>query len=213
MSLWPDRFLCPKERGPFPAVILISGSGRQDRDSQLFEHRPFLVLADHLTRNGIAVLRHDDRGVGDSSGRHAGATSANFAADTLAAFAFLQGRSEIDPARIGLIEHSEGGIIAPIAIAQTEDSAFAVLMAAPGVNGASLLLAQRRAIGEAQWEAQESIARRQALQHLMFSAAAERENSEAVEAFLAKRLTDTVLTEAGVPVTQRDALIAQVTEP
>lgn len=203
----------PEGDGPFPAVILISGSGPQDRDSQLFGHRPFLVLADHLTRNGIAVLRHDDRGVGESSGSHAGTTSADFATDTLAALAFLQTRPEIDAERIGLIGHSEGGIIAPMALGASDAFAFAVLMAAPGVDGASLLRAQRRAIGEAQGESQASIASGQALQDAMFSAVAEGESSEAVAALLAERLTDEVMTEAGVPVSQRDALIAQITEP
>src|SRR5262249_59967373 len=103
----------PEGPGPFPAAILISGSGEQDRDETLFEHKPFLVLADTLTRRGIAVLRLDDRGVGGSTGTTITSTSDDFAGDVLAGLDFLKTRGEIDPARLGLIGHSEGGIIAP----------------------------------------------------------------------------------------------------
>ena len=103
----------PAGRGPFPAVILISGSGAQDRDETIFQHKPFLVLADTLTRRGIAVLRVDDRGVGGSTGSMSKSTSEDFAGDVLAGIAFLKSRPEIDARKIGLIGHSEGGIIAP----------------------------------------------------------------------------------------------------
>lgn len=120
---------------PFPAVILITGSGSQDRDESIFGHRPFLVLADYLTRQGIAVLRVDDRGVGKSKGDASQATSEDFAQDVLAGVAYLKTRKEIDPKRIGLAGHSEGGIIAPIAATQSSDVAFIVLMAGTGVPG------------------------------------------------------------------------------
>jgi fermentation-respiration switch protein FrsA (DUF1100 family) len=125
----------PRTGGPFPAVILITGSGPQDRDESLFGHRPFLVLADYLTRRGIAVLRVDDRGVGGSKGGVSDATSEDFARDVLAGVAYLKTRKEIDPKRIGLIGHSEGGCIAPIAATQSKDVAFIVLMAGTGVTG------------------------------------------------------------------------------
>ena len=99
----------PPGQGPFPAVIMLSGSGPQDRDENIVGHRPFLVIADALTRRGIAVLRVDDRGVGGSSGSNADSTFEDFAGDALAGVGYLKGRKEIDPAKIGLIGHSEGG--------------------------------------------------------------------------------------------------------
>ena len=125
----------PRTGSPFPAVILITGSGQQDRDESVFGHRPFLILADYLTRRGIAVLRVDDRGVGGSKGDAGQATSVDFAQDVLAGVAYLKTRKEIDPKRIGLIGHSEGGVIAPLAATQSSDVAFIVLMAGTGVPG------------------------------------------------------------------------------
>ena len=107
--------LPPASKTPCPAVVFITGSGPQDRDEAVMGHRPFLVLADHLTRHGIAVLRCDDRGVGKSTGNFARATHHDFVADTLAAFDYLKTRKEVDPRRIGLLGHSEGGLIAPLA--------------------------------------------------------------------------------------------------
>ena len=156
----------PRGQGPFPCALLISGSGPEDRDEAVFGHRPFLVLADHLTRNGIAVLRVDDRGVGGSTGRFADATSEDFASDALAGVEFLKTRKEIDRKRIGLIGHSEGGLIGPIVAARTRDVAFMVLMAGPGVPGDSTLMLQgaaiRRAMGasEAAIDAQQAGTRR-----------------------------------------------------
>lgn len=138
----------PKEGGaPVPAVVLISGSGPQDRDETLFGHKPFAVLADHLSREGIAVLRCDDRGTGASGGVFEHATTLDFAADAGAALAFLRTRKEIDPVRIGLIGHSEGGLIAPMVAAERPgEVAFLVLLAAPGLRGDETLLSQNRAL-------------------------------------------------------------------
>jgi uncharacterized protein len=136
----------PPGAGPFPAVILITGSGAQDRDESLLGHKPFLVLADHLTRRGVAVLRVDDRGVGGSTGSIKTSTSEDFAGDVLAGLDFLKGRKEIDSKKLGLIGHSEGGIIAPIAAARSKDVAFIVLMAGTGVPGAQILEAQGQLI-------------------------------------------------------------------
>jgi len=137
----------PEGPGPFPAVVLISGSGAQDRDETIFDHKPFLVIADALTRKGVAVLRVDDRGTGGSEkGDPATAGIPAFATDVTAGVAFLRARTDIDPARIGLIGHSEGGQIAPLVAAEDPRIAFLVLMAAPGVDGTALLLAQNRAL-------------------------------------------------------------------
>jgi pimeloyl-ACP methyl ester carboxylesterase len=133
----------PRGDGPFPAVVLISGSGPQDRDETVFLHKPFLVLADHLTRKGVAVLRFDDRGVGKSGGKFEGATSADFATDAHAGVTFLKARKGIDPKRIGVIGHSEGGWVAGMAAADhPADVAFIALLANTGVPGESVALAQ-----------------------------------------------------------------------
>lgn len=133
----------PKGDGPFPAVVLVSGSGPQDRDETLFEHKPFLVLADHLARNGIACLRYDDRGTHKSKGKFADATSADFATDAYAAVQYLKGHKKIDPKRIGVCGHSEGGIVAPlVAAAHPDDVAFIVLLAGPGVSGEQIMYQQ-----------------------------------------------------------------------
>lgn len=136
----------PKGKGPFPAVILISGSGPQDRNETLMGHKPFLVWADHLTRQGIAVLRFDDRGFGKSTGDFSSATSLDFVTDVHAGVAYLKARPEIDASNIGLIGHSEGGLIAPIAAVESKDIAFIVLMAGPGITGAEVLRTQQLAM-------------------------------------------------------------------
>lgn len=138
----------PQQEGVFPTVVLISGSGPQNRDEELFGHRPFLVLADHLTKNGIAVLRYDDRGTALSTGNFNSATSRDFAEDVTAAVSFLKTRKEIDKNNIGLIGHSEGGIIAPMVASSSQDITFIVLMAGVGIPGDELLLLQQRAIGK-----------------------------------------------------------------
>jgi len=139
----------PEGEGPFPGVILVSGSGPQDRDEQLLGHKPFLVLADHLTRKGIAVLRYDDRGVGKSTGDFAAGTSDDFADDALAAVTFLAARPEIDAKQVGIIGHSEGGLIAPMVAAASPVPTFIVLLAGPGMPGSDLLVLQGRLISEA----------------------------------------------------------------
>jgi pimeloyl-ACP methyl ester carboxylesterase len=136
----------PKGSGPFPAVVLIAGSGAHTRDETVFGHAIFLVLADHLTRHGIAVLRYDKRGLGGSSGDLATATSRDFASDAEAGVAFLKTRPEIDPRRIGLIGHSEGGVIAPMVADDDSAVAFLVLMAGSAVPGDQIIVAQTRAI-------------------------------------------------------------------
>ncbi|WP_020470540.1 alpha/beta hydrolase family protein [Zavarzinella formosa] len=134
----------PKGDGPFPAVVMITGSGPQDRDETLMGHKPFLVIADHLTRKGIAVLRFDDRGVGKSTGDHSKATSMDFAEDAAGAVAFLKTRKEIG--KIGLMGHSEGGLIAPIVAAKNPEIGFIIMMAGPGLPGDEILIAQSAAI-------------------------------------------------------------------
>ena len=132
----------PKHPGPHPAAILITGSGSQDRDSTIFGHKPFWVLADHLSRRGVAVLRLDDRGVGGSTGSPTAATIQTHATDISAAATYLLGREEIDSRRIGLIGHSEGAIIAPIVASDSDQIAFVILLAGPGLPGKAINLDQ-----------------------------------------------------------------------
>ena len=140
----------PRGVGKYPAMLLITGSGSQDRNETIAGHRPFLVLADHLTRNGIAVLRVDDRGVGGTDMGSLSATSENFAEDVLAGVHFLKQRKEIDPKMIGLIGHSEGGMIAPIVATRSNDVAFIVLLAGLGQRGEDVIYTQTELIHKAQ---------------------------------------------------------------
>lgn len=135
----------PNDGRKHPAVVLITGSGQQDRDETVFGHKPFWVIADYFTRNGFAVLRVDDRGVGKSTGEINNATSADFAQDVAASLDYLSARKEIDVQRIGLLGHSEGGMIAPVVAAQWPIS-FMILLAAPAVKGGEVLDEQRAAI-------------------------------------------------------------------
>jgi pimeloyl-ACP methyl ester carboxylesterase len=138
----------PKKEGQFPAVILISGSGQQNRNSEILGHKPFLIISDYLTRNGIAVLRYDDRGVGESEGNPNTATSADFANDARAAIEYLRTRKEVISKQIGIIGHSEGGMIAPMLAADDKNIAFLVLLAGTGVAGDVLLIDQNYQVGK-----------------------------------------------------------------
>ena len=132
----------PKGEGPFPAAILISGSGGQNRDEEIFGHKPFKLIADHLTRNGVAVLRYDDRGVASSGGSAEGSTTRDLAGDARSATDFLLKHKEIDHEKIGLIGHSEGGMIAFMLASSHKDFAYIVSLAGPGVDGRTILLEQ-----------------------------------------------------------------------
>lgn len=132
----------PEGLGPFPAVILVTGSGSQNRDEEIFGHKPFKLIADHLTKQGIAVLRYDDRGVGSSGGNFVGSTSKDNAGDARAAIEFLLQHKEIDQSKVGVIGHSEGGMIAFMLAAEYGDIAFIVSLAGPGVDGKTILLEQ-----------------------------------------------------------------------
>jgi len=139
----------PPGKGAFPAVVLITGSGPQNRDEEIFGHKSFLVIADALTRRGIAVLRYDDRGIGQSTGAFSKATTADFATDVEAAVAFLRTRKEVNPRRIGLVGHSEGGLIAPMVAVKDEKIRFIVLLAGPGLRGEEVALSQQQLMAQA----------------------------------------------------------------
>ena len=132
----------PDGTGPFPAVILVSGSGSQNRDEEIFGHKPFKLIADHLTRSGIAVLRYDDRGVGASKGNPAGSTTRDHAGDARSAIEFLLKRNDINHSKIGIIGHSEGAMIAFLLASSHVEISFIVSLAGPGVDGKTILLEQ-----------------------------------------------------------------------
>ncbi len=146
----------PMGEGPFPLVILISGSGPQNRDSEIFGHKPFWVMADYLTKHGIGVFRYDDRGIGASTGNFQAATTADLASDTRAIVSALK-KQEKRVQKIGLIGHSEGGIIAPMVAEKSRHVDFLVLLAAPALPGDEILLAQTRLILEKSDEAPDEV--------------------------------------------------------
>lgn len=197
----------PPGKGPFRAVILISGSGPHDRDESVMGHQPFLVLADFLTRKGIAVLRADKRGVEKSGGDLATATTADFATDAEAGVAYLKTRSEVDPRKIGLIGHSEGGIIAPMVAARNPDVGFIVMMAGSAVLGDEILVAQTLLISEAS-----------GLSHAEAEAKAAKEREvlalvkqEKDDAVLEKRLRETLAGK--IPEVQLGVQIKMISSP
>jgi len=171
----------PSDKGPFPAVLLITGSGPQDRNETVFGHRPFLVLADYLTRQGIAVLRVDDRGVGESTGDFSQATSEDFASDVLAGIEYLKTRKEINPEQIGLIGHSEGGLIAPMVAVKSPDMAFIVLMAGTGLTGEEILYLQGALISRAMGVSEEDIAKNRQFNEKIFSLIKEEKDEKTIE--------------------------------
>jgi fermentation-respiration switch protein FrsA (DUF1100 family) len=174
----------PKGKGPFPAVLLITGSGPQNRDEELLGHKPFLILADHLTRHGIAVLRVDDRGVGGSTGSTPESTTADFAEDALAGVGYLKSRKEVNPKQIGLIGHSEGGIVAPLAASQSKDVAFIVMLAGTGLTGEEILYLQGQLIAKASGADAKALARQKRVQEVMFKLVKEeKDNKKALEKF------------------------------
>jgi len=185
----------PRGKGPFPAVLLITGSGPQDRNESLLGHKPFLVLADYLTRQGIAVLRVDDRGVGGSTGSTPNSTTENFAADVMAGIEFLKTRKEIDPKQIGLIGHSEGGLIAPMVASQNGDVAFIVMMAGTGLTGEEILYLQGAMIMKANGASADQLAKQRATQESMFKILKEEKDPAAAEKRLREELSKSLTEE------------------
>ncbi|MBB6612867.1 alpha/beta fold hydrolase [Pontibacter sp. Tf4] len=162
----------PQGKGPFPAVVLITGSGPQDRDQTIMGHKPFLVLADHLTRQGFAVLRLDDRGVGKSGGNFATATTDDFTTDIEAAYSYLKNYKGINPKKVGLLGHSEGALVAAKVAANHPTAAFVVLMAGSAVPGTELLVAQNEALLKTAGVPQETLQKYLQLRKAQFDVAA-----------------------------------------
>ncbi len=178
----------PKKEGVYPVVILITGSGPQNRDEEILGHKPFLVIADYLTRNGIAVLRYDDRGVGQSKGDFKSATSADFATDVQSAIAYLKTRKEINKNKIGLIGHSEGGLIAPMVASKSKDVSFIVLLAGPGIQGDKLLLLQQELIARSSGTSESDIKKTIAVNSKLFEIVNKSEDDQKLKEDLSKEL-------------------------
>ncbi len=194
----------PDGLGPFPAVLLISGSGPEDRDEAVFGHRPFLVLSDYLTRRGIAVLRVDDRGVGGSGGTLAGTTLKDLVDDALCGVAYLRARPEIDSTKIGLLGHSEGGMVAPAAAVRAGRAvSYIVLLAAPGVTGDSLLLVQSATMRRSAGVPEAEIARESGFEAQIYKALKAPGDSAAVAPLVRAPLTQLL---AGIPEEQVRAM-------
>ena len=188
----------PDGKKKFPTAILITGSGPQNRDEEFMTHKPFLVLADYLTRSGIAVLRYDDRGFAQSTGNHGSATSADFANDVRAAISYLKTRKEIDKRRIGLVGHSEGGLIAPIVATDTE-VAFVVLLAAPGVSGSQILLKQVESVTRSQGMDEESVQRELRISRGIFELFSQYGEDESFETRLKEYLNNVISNNSMIP--------------
>ena len=184
----------PNGKGPFPAVVLISGTGHNTRDEDVWGHKVFLVLADTLNRNGFAVLRYDKRGVGGSSGNYGAATTADFASDADAAVAWLKTQPQIDASGIGVLGHSEGGIIAPAVAAGDKSVAFVVMIAGPCIRGDKLFVLQSAMTAKAYGAPDDYIARRrlfdQELYSAILSAPSESAALDRAKALVARGLAD-----------------------
>ena len=199
----------PEDEGPHPAVVLVSGSGPQDRNSELMGHRLFHVLADHLTRQGIAVLRYDERGVGESEGpAFPASTSEAYARDAAAAVRFLKERPEVNPERVGLIGLSEGGLIGPMVHTQNEPLAFLVLMAGPSVPGYDIIIEQTAQMARAVDTPEDDIDSTRTAQQRMLSVV-----REAPDTTTAADSLQVVLEEQGVSDEQRASQIDNFTAP
>lgn len=197
----------PPGKSPFPSVLLIPGSGPHDRDETLLGHKLFLVLADYLTRKGIVVLRVDDRGVGKSTGKFADATTADLAADSEAGVSYLKTRPEVAVHKIGLIGHSEGGLIAPMVAARDPNVAFIVMMAGPGVPGDEILVEQTLLFSEASGMSHEAAEKNADREREILTVVKQGKDNAALEKELREKLA------GQVPEAQMSVQIKALTSP
>ena len=210
----------PNKDGKFPAVVLISGSGPQNRDEELMGHKPFLVLSDYLTKNGIAVLRYDDRGTAKSKGIFSKGTSFDFSNDAEAAFNYLLTRKEIIPNKIGLMGHSEGGLIAPMIAARNKNVAFVVMLAGTGLSGDQIMLLQQELIARADGAKESDIEKTKSTNKAVFDIVRKNENPKNLNAELTSYLKnelekDTALAKSlGMSVDDYiNSTLKQITSP
>lgn len=187
----------PPGKGPFPAVVLVSGTGANTRDEVSAGHKIFLVLADALTRKGVLVLRYDKRGVGNSTGNYSDATTADFASDAKAAVDWLAALPDVDPRHIGVIGHSEGGVIAPMVAVADKNVAFVVMLAGPGVRGDKLFVEQAAGVALASGAPLAYVEKRRAFDQTLYSAVVNAPDREAamrgVQAVVARGLAEKII--------------------
>jgi pimeloyl-ACP methyl ester carboxylesterase len=209
----------PPGNGPFPAVVMVTGSGPENRDEEIFGHKPFLLLADRLTRLGFAVLRYDDRGFGKSTGTFGTATTLDFATDAMAAVGFLKCRKDIDTARIGILGHSEGGLVAEIIAAERNDIDFIVLLAGTALKGEEILLLQSGLIARAGGISEEQIRANEQINSQIYSVLKKNADNEKAAKKIRKILEDYLKKNSGespaipAPSSQIEAQIRTVTSP
>jgi pimeloyl-ACP methyl ester carboxylesterase len=202
----------PIGKGPFPAIVLISGTGRNTRDEDVWGHKVFLVLADTLARKGFAVLRYDKRGVGGSSGDYDAATTADFASDAEAAVAWLRAQRHIDAARTGMLGHSEGGIIAPLVAATDENVAFVVMIAGPCIRGDRLFVLQSAMTAKAYGAPMDYVSRRKVFDQRLYAAIVSAP-SEAVAFDRAQAIVAQGVAEKLVDANEAQTLARESTRP
>lgn len=202
----------PKGTGPFPVVVLISGTGANTRDEVCDGHKVFLVLADALTRKGIAVLRYDKRGVGESTGDYGSATTADFASDAKAAVDWVSKRSDIDASHIGVMGHSEGGVIGPMVAVADRHVAFVVMLAGPGVRGDKLFVAQAYGVALASGAPAAYVEKRRVFDQNLYSAVVDASTHDQ-EVVRVKAIVDRGLADRAIEPKEAESLPGEVTRP
>jgi len=202
----------PQGAGPFPAALLVGGSGPNDRDETIAGHKPFLVLADFLTKRGIAVLRYDKRGIAKSTGNYADATMENFTQDVQAALGYLKSRKEVDAKRLGIVGHSEGGILGSLEATRSNDLNWMVLLATPATTGEKTLLRQSELIARAGGLAEEQITRSLEFDRKAYAAVREEKDAAALERQLRKLVEQSGL-GAAMPPAALQAQIRMMSSP
>lgn len=209
----------PPGKGPFPAVVMVTGSGPENRDEEIFGHKPFLLLADRITKLGIAVLRYDDRGFGRSTGTFGTATTLDFASDAWAAVDFLKARPETDTGRIGILGHSEGGLVAEIVAAERNDIGFIILLAGTALKGEEILLLQSDLIARANGISEEEIRANKQINTDIYSVLKKNSDNEKAGKKIRKILEDYMKENPGgnqatpAPSSQVETQIRTVTSP